>query len=51
MLEGRDDFLTVAELCELLKIGYNAAYRLLNDGTIEAFRNGRVWRNWQTPGT
>lgn len=44
MLEGWDDFLTVAELCELLKVGYNAAYRLLNDGTIKAFRNGRVWR-------
>ena len=44
MLESWDDFLTVEELCELLKIGYNAAYKLLNDGTIKAFRNGRVWR-------
>ncbi len=39
-----DDFLTVDELCELLKIGYNAAYTLLNSRTIKSFRNGRVWR-------
>ena len=44
MLENQDDMLTVEELCELLKIGHNAAYRLLNDGTIKALRNGRVWR-------
>ncbi len=44
MLEGWDAFLTVAELCELLKIGCNSAYALLNNGTIKAFRNGLVWR-------
>ena len=44
MLEHQDDFLTVDELCELLKIGHNAAYRLLNSGEWKAFRNGRVWR-------
>lgn len=44
MLEAWDDFLTVEELCELLKIGHNAAYTLLNSGQLKAFRNGRVWR-------
>lgn len=44
MLELQDDFLTVDELCDLLKIGHNAAYRLLNAGEIKALRNGRVWR-------
>lgn len=44
MLESYDDFLTVDELCELLKIGHNAAYTLLNSGKIKAFRNGRIWR-------
>lgn len=44
MLELSDDFLTVDELCELLKIGHNAAYRLLNSGKLKAFRNGRTWR-------
>lgn len=42
MLEQEDEFLTVAELCDLLKIGQNAAYRLLNAGEIKALRNGRV---------
>lgn len=44
MLENCDDFLTVGELCETLKIGANAAYTLLNSGELKAFRNGRVWR-------
>ena len=44
MLEHCDDFLTVEELCEVLKIGQNAAYALLNSGKLKAFRNGRVWR-------
>ncbi len=44
MLETCDDFLTVEELCELLKIGHNAAYALLNSGKLKAIRNGRVWR-------
>lgn len=44
MLEQSDDFLTVDELCELLKIGHNAAYALLNKGKLKAFRNGRSWR-------
>jgi len=44
MLESWDDFLTVEELCEILKIGRNAAYTLLNSGELKALRNGRVWR-------
>lgn len=44
MLEGWDDFLTVEELCEVLKIGRNAAYPLLNSGELKALRNGHVWR-------
>lgn len=44
MLDDWDDFLTVEELCELLKIGHNAAYALLGSGKLKAFRNGRVWR-------
>lgn len=44
MLELSDDFLTVDELCELLKIGHNAAYKLLNSGKLKALKNGRTWR-------
>lgn len=38
------DLITVDELCELLFIWKNAAYRLLNAGEVKAFRIGRVWK-------
>ncbi len=44
MLEGYDDLLTSEEACEALKIGKNALYALLADGSLKAYRNGRVWR-------
>ena len=44
MLENCDALLTVEELCELLKIGRNTAYELLNTGKLKGFRNGRTWR-------
>jgi len=49
MFENSDDFLTVDETCELLKMGHNAVYRLLNSGTLKALRNGRVWRSSNIP--
>jgi excisionase family DNA binding protein len=36
--------ITVEELCDLLMIGRNAAYRLLNSGKIKCFRINRVWK-------
>lgn len=36
--EDNDEVLTVAELADLLKIGMNSAYRLINSGEIETFR-------------
>jgi len=45
MLEQIDAFLTIIDdLCELLKIGRNAAYHLVNSGEIKSLKNGRVWR-------
>lgn len=44
LLEQYPDILTAEELCEALNIGANAAYQLLNDGTIPAFRIGRRWK-------
>ncbi|WP_101909230.1 helix-turn-helix domain-containing protein [Marasmitruncus massiliensis] len=44
MFNNFDDVLTVEELCEALKIGKNAAYRLLNEGKVKEFRIGRVWK-------
>lgn len=36
--------MTLEELCEALMIGKNAAYRLLIEGKIKAFRIGRIWK-------
>lgn len=45
MLLGQyPDVLTVEELCEVLNIGANAAYSLLNKKEIPAFRIGRRWK-------
>jgi excisionase family DNA binding protein len=44
MLEDYPVILTVEEACEVLRVGYNAMYELLNSGKVKAYRNGRVWR-------
>ncbi len=44
MLDAYDELLTVDELCEVLQIGRNTAYRLLNSGFVPAFRIGRRWK-------
>lgn len=38
------DLITIEELCDLLIIGRNAAYQLLNSGQIKCFRINRVWK-------
>ena len=44
MFELYPDILTVEEVCEALRMGYNAVYELLNEGKLKAYKNGRVWR-------
>ena len=44
MLEQYQDILTIEELCEILKIGRNRAYELLDTGQIKGFRLGRPWK-------
>ena len=44
MLEMYNDILTIDNLCESLIIGKNAAYELLNNGDIKAFRIGSRWK-------
>lgn len=44
LLHEYSDILTVEELCEVLNIGANAAYDLLNKKEIPAFRIGRRWK-------
>ena len=36
--------ITIDELCELLMIGRNAAYKLLTSGKIKSFKIGRIWK-------
>lgn len=43
-LDTYNDLITVDELCDILAIGKNTAYRLLNDKKIKAFRIGRTWK-------
>lgn len=38
------DLLGVDEFCEILGIGKNRAYNILNSGELKAFRIGRVWK-------
>lgn len=44
MLEMYNDIMTIDDLCESLIIGKNAAYELLNNGDIKAFRIGSRWK-------
>ncbi|OUO47989.1 helix-turn-helix domain-containing protein [Megasphaera sp. An286] len=39
-----DDIITVDEMCEILMIGKNMAYRLLNSGEIRCFKISREWK-------
>ena len=38
------EFLTVNDVMDLLCIGRNTAYSLLNSGQLKGFRIGRSWR-------
>ena len=44
MYNDPNDLISVDELCEILSIGHNAAYALLNEQKIKAFKIGRVWK-------
>lgn len=39
-----NDIITVEDLMELLNIGKNTAYSLLESGEVKAFRIGRMWK-------
>lgn len=44
MFNEYNDLLSLDELCEILFIGKNAAYKMLNEGEIKAFKAGRIWK-------
>ncbi|KZB92500.1 excisionase [Bacillus sp. VT 712] len=43
-MNSENDILDVEEVMEILYIGRNYAYKLLNSGELKAFRVGRKWR-------
>lgn len=44
MLSQYDEVLTVTDLQEILNIGRNSAYALLQTGAIASIRIGKKWR-------
>ena len=44
MLNKYNDILTVEELCEVLRIGKNTAYKLLKNGEIKSIKIGKVYK-------
>ena len=44
MLEQYEDVLTITELQEILNIGRNSAYALLQSGALPSFCIGKKWR-------
>lgn len=44
MFNDPNELLSIEELCNILSIGRNAAYTLLKEQKIKAFRIGRVWK-------
>ena len=38
------ELITFEELCSILSIGRNTAYKLLKENEIKAFRIGRFWK-------
>ena len=44
MFSEYTDILSVGDVCEILFIGRNRTYELLNSGTLRGFRVGRTWR-------
>lgn len=44
MFDDYPDVLSAEEAAEALRVRENAIYRLLNEGKLKAFRNGRTWR-------
>lgn len=44
MFEEYPDVLTTEEVCEMLRISYNALYDLLNNRKLKGYRNGKIWK-------
>ena len=42
--ENYNDMISLDDLCEMLSIGKNTAYRLLKTNQIKAFKIERIWK-------
>ena len=48
MFDKNDDVLTVTDVAQILFVGRNTIYDLLNTGQLQGFRIGRSWRVLKT---
>ena len=44
MFNSYPDVLSVKQLCEILDIGKNTAYKLLKNGDIKSIKIGRIYK-------
>ena len=44
MFDTQKDILTINDICEVLRIGRNSAYKLVNDGKIASIKIGKIHR-------
>ena len=44
MLNQYEDIMSVTDVSEVLFIGKNRTYELVNEGMLKGFRIGRVWK-------
>jgi len=44
MFNEYEDLVSVENLCSMLFIGKNGAYKLLSSGQLKAFRYNRIWK-------
>ena len=49
MYNETTDLITIEDMCNILLIGRNSAYRLLKSKKIKAFRIGKVWKIPMSP--
>ena len=44
MFENYNDILTVDDVAEILKIGSTQAYKIIRNGELKAFKEGKSWK-------
>lgn len=44
MFNDYPDLMSAEEACELLRVGHNTVYQLLNTGKLKGIRIGRIWK-------